>query len=90
MVAEVELDTAVVVIVNVALVLPAGTTTLAGTLAAFELSLSDTIAPLLGATLVSVTVPWEEDPPRTLVGVKVSVLKTGGPTVSAAVFATAP
>ncbi len=88
MVTDVELDTAVVVIVNVALVLPAGTVTLAGTLTAFELSLSDTTAPPLGAGPLIVTVPWEEDPPGTLAGLKVSVLNDGGATVSVAFLVT--
>lgn len=43
--------------VNVALVLPAGTVTLAGTVAAGESSLSDTTAPPLGAGPLKVTVP---------------------------------
>ncbi len=90
MVTDVELATELVAIVNVALVLPAGTVTVAGTLAAFELSLNDTTAPPLGAALVSVTVPWRGDPPRTLVGFKLSVLNAGGPTISAAVFVTPP
>ncbi len=84
------LFTAVVDIVNVALVLPAGIVTLTGTLAAFELLLNDTTAPPLGAAPVNVTVPWEEDPPTTLVGLKVSVLNAGGFTVSDAVFVTPP
>ena len=46
-----------VVIVNAAEVLPLGTITLAGTLAAVELSLSDTIIPPLGAGPLNVTVP---------------------------------
>ncbi len=87
MVAVVELATAVVVIVNVALELPAGTVTLAGTLAAVGVLLfSDTAAPPLGAAPVSVTVPWDEDLPRTLVGLKVNVLNAGGMTVSEAVL----
>ncbi len=89
-VTDVELVTAKVVTVNVALVLPAGTMTLAGTLAAFELSLSDTVRPLLGAGPFIVTVPWDVLPPTTLVGLKVKLLNTGGLTVSEAVLATPP
>ncbi len=89
-VTNVDPATEYVVIVNVALVLPAGTVTLTGTLAAFELSLSDMTAPLLGAKPVSVTVPWDEDPPRTLVGFKISVLNAGGPTISAAALVIPP
>ncbi len=90
MVTDVELDTEVVVIVKVALVLPAETVTLDGTLAKVELSLSDTTAPPVGAAPVSVTVPWVEDPPRTLVGFRISVLNAGATTVIAAVFVTPP
>ena len=43
--------------VNVVLVLPAGTVTLAGTLAAVELSLSETTIPPLGAAPLNVIVP---------------------------------
>jgi hypothetical protein len=68
MVTDVELATGEVVIVNVALVLPPGTVTLAGSLAADELSLSDTTAPPPGAGPLKVTVPWEVLPPTTLVG----------------------
>jgi hypothetical protein len=57
MVADVEVDTAVVETVNVALVLPAATVTDAGTLAAALLLDRDTVAPPLGAALPSVTVP---------------------------------
>jgi hypothetical protein len=57
MVADVEVDTAVVEIVNVALVLPAATVTDAGTLAAVLLLVSDTVAPPVGAALLNVTVP---------------------------------
>src|SRR5439155_11680488 len=61
--------TAVVAIVNVALVAPAGTVTLAGTVAAPVLLLAiDTVAPPLGAALFNVAVPVEPLPPTTLVG----------------------
>jgi hypothetical protein len=58
MVVDAEVDTAVVEIVNVALVLPAATVTEAGAVAA-DVSLLDNeiIAPPVGAALPSVTVP---------------------------------
>jgi hypothetical protein len=73
--------------VKVALVLPAGTWTDAGTLAIDEwLLLRVTARPPLGAAPVKVTVPWEMIPPNTVVGVMVNELKTGGVTVSVAIF----
>jgi hypothetical protein len=60
--------TEVVAIVKVALVAPPGTVTLAGVVAAGELSESDIAAPPLGAAAVSVTVPVEELPPVTVEG----------------------
>jgi len=61
--------TALVLTVNDALVAPAATVTLAGTLAAAVLLLeSATCAPPVGASPLSVTVPVEEFPPVTLVG----------------------
>src|SRR2546427_8439654 len=69
MVAEVDAATALVVIVNGALVAPAGTVTLPGTLAAAVLSLdSVTCAPPVGAGPSSVAVPVELLPPVTVVG----------------------
>ena len=66
--------------VNVALVLPAGTVTLAGTLAAAALLLeSITCAPPAGAGPLRVTVPVEDPdgPPTTLVGFNVSEVTVG-------------
>ncbi len=68
MLAEVEVVTEVVVIVKFALVAPADTVTLAGVAAALELSERVTIAPPLGAAALNVTVPVEEFPPVTVVG----------------------
>lgn len=63
------LDTLLVLTVNVALVLPAATVTLAGTVATDVFGLvSDTTAPPDGALALSATVPVELFPPLTLVG----------------------
>src|SRR5258707_12288261 len=64
----VDAATAQVLTKNVALVAPAGTATLEGTLAAPLLLASTTCAPPAGAGPLSVTVPVEEFPPVTLVG----------------------
>ena len=71
--AEVDTTTIDVFTVKVALVLPAGTVTLEGTLAAPLLLESITCAPPAGAGPLSVTVPVEDcTPPTTLVGLNVS------------------
>jgi hypothetical protein len=72
-VTAVEVVTLLVVTVKVLLVAPAGTVTLAGTDAALELSESETTAPPLGAAALNVTVPVEELPPLTLVGLTVTL-----------------
>src|SRR2546425_10918234 len=73
MVAEVGALTALVVTVNGALVAPAGTVTLAGTVAAAVLLLdSVTCAPPAGAGPSSVAVPVELLPPVTVVGLSAS------------------
>jgi hypothetical protein len=89
--------TALVVTVNVWLVAPAATVTLAGTRAAAVLLLeSATIAPPAGAAALSVTVPVEDcTPPTTLVGFSVSDERVGaggaaGVTVSEADLVTPP
>ena len=89
--AEVEAVTEVVVTVKFALVAPAATVTLAGTLATAVLLLeSDTTAPPLGAAALKVTVPVDALPPVTLLGLRLkaeSVDPVGGgdgPTVIAA------
>src|SRR5712671_1881834 len=65
----VDAATALVLTVKDALVAPAATVTLEGTLAAVVLLLeSVTCAPPVGAGPLSVTVPVEEFPPVTLVG----------------------
>ncbi len=87
MVTEVDVDTAVVVTVKLALVAPAGTVTLAGTLATDGLLLeTETTAPPLGAGAFRVTVPMEELPPVTLDGLSASeaTVRSGAVTVSVA------
>ena len=76
MVATAWILTAVVVAVKVALVAPAGTVTLVGTLTAVLLSCRLTTAPPEGATEDRVTVPVEEFPPVTLVGLRLTELTT--------------
>ena len=88
-----EPDTGFVVIVNVALLAPAATVTLDGTVAANVLSLlSDTSAPPTGAGPLSVTVPVEGLPPTTLDGFTPSELNTAatGVTVRGAVLVIPP
>src|SRR2546422_11105360 len=68
MVATDDAVTDVVEIVKAALVAPAATVTLAGTVAAALLLESVTPNPPAGAAAVSVTVPCAETPPVTLVG----------------------
>src|SRR5213078_840386 len=88
MVTGVDAATALVLIVKVAVVLPAGTVTLEGTLAAALLLESVTCAPPAGAGPLSVTVPVDDcTPPTTLVGFNLSeetVGRGGGITVSEA------
>ena len=94
MVTGVEAVTARVVTVKVAPVAPAGTVTLAGTVATAGLLLvSETTAPPVRAGALSVTLPVERDPPLTLVGFSVSEVRVGpgggcGVTVSEAVLVT--
>ena len=85
--------TDVVVTVNVALVAPAGTVTLAGTEVEAELSESDTDAPPAGAAALNATVPVEELPPTTELGLSetddsVGPLVPDGFSVSVALFVT--
>jgi len=92
MVTGVDVVTALVLTVNVALLAPAATVTLAGTVAVDVLLLvSVTAAPPVGAGPLSVTVPVEGDPPVTLAGLSAiaeSVAVPGGATVSEAVWVT--
>ena len=83
MLTDVEVVTLLVLTVNVALLAPAVTVTLAGTAAAVVLSLDrETAAPPLGAGPLRLTVPVDGDPPVTLVAfsaIKESVGEPGGP-----------
>ena len=83
----VEVVTVFVVTVKVALVLPAATVTLAGTVAAPVLLLDRvTTAPAVGAGPESVTVPVDGEGPLTVVGLSVRELAVGAVTVKAAVW----
>src|SRR2546425_13319811 len=78
MVSGVEAPRGLVLTVKVAVVPPAGTVTLAGTVAAPVLLLdSETTAPPLGAAALSVTVPVEALPPVTVDGLRVSEERVG-------------
>lgn len=93
MVTTVEVLTGFVFTVNVALVAPAATDALAGTVATVVLPLESwTTAPPAEAALVRVAVPCEVPPPITLVGFKLSEDKTsgGGLTVNEAVGVVPP
>jgi hypothetical protein len=70
--------TALVLAVKAALVAPAGTVTLPGTLAAAELLDNATSDPPTGAALVNVTVACEAAPPVTLVGFSTNALRLAG------------
>ena len=94
MFADVVINTSPVFTENVALLAPAGTVTLEGTLAAELLLVSATRAPPAGAGALSVTVPVEDcSPPTTLAGFKLSDATVGsgnGFTVSVAVLVVPP
>jgi hypothetical protein len=89
-VTETALNTDFVEAVNVAVVFPAATVTDAGTVAEVSLLARETLAPPEGAALVSVTVPLEDVPPVTLVGLSVTdesvAAALAGVIVSAAVL----
>src|SRR5881296_903265 len=77
MIAGVEAVTELVVTVKVALMAPAGTMILTGTVAAVELHESETDPPPVGAGALKVTVPVDVAPPTTLVGLNDTVERTG-------------
>ena len=76
-VAVVSAVTALVVTVKLALMAPAGTVTLAGTVTAGESSESVTTNPPVGAMEFKFTVPCRELPPCTLVGFTLTVESDG-------------
>jgi hypothetical protein len=83
----VDFDTPLVETVKVAVLAPAATRTLAGTVAAAVLLLERaTVTPPVGAAPVSVTVPVDVPLPVTRVGFRVRVDNVGGFTVRLAVF----
>lgn len=91
MVALDDAATPLVVTLNVAAVAPAGTTTLAGTVAmALLLLVRVTVRPALGAGPFRVTVPTDAAPPWTVLGFKVRALAAGAETLSVADFVTPP
>jgi hypothetical protein len=79
----------VVVTENVAEVAPPATRTVAGTVAGEPL-LSAMSIPVEGAGPLRVTVPVEEEPPTTAVGLNVSPVMTGALIATSAVFETVP
>ena len=85
--AVVVLATGMLVTVNVAVFALAATVTLAGTVAtAVLLLVSATTRPPDGAEAFSVTVPVDEVPPVTVLGLKLTELGTGASTVNVALF----
>ena len=89
MVAVAEEVTAVVVRLKVAVVLPAATVTVAGTVAEVLLLDKVTEIPPVGAAALKVTVPVDELPPVTVVGLSETDNKAAvGEMVSAAVLLT--
>jgi len=89
MVAVVDVVTAVVLMVNVAVEPPAATVTEAFTVAEAELDRETTMPPV-GAAALKVTVPVEDVPPVTLVGFRDTPdnAMAGGVTVSETVLVT--
>jgi hypothetical protein len=90
MVATLSPVTPAVVATKVADVAPAATVTLAGTLAAPSSLDSPMAAPPAGAAELSVTVPEDDVPPPTVVGLRETLKRTGELIVRATVFVTAP
>lgn len=78
--------TGLVVIVKVAVLAFAGTVTLVGTCATAALLDKVTTVPLAGAGPVNVTVPVEEVPPMTALGLRLTELRVAALTVNVAVL----
>lgn len=79
-----------VLTVKVANLSPGLTFTVAGTVAKCRSLESFTDIPLAGAGPLSATVPVEEAPPLTVVGLRLKAMRVGGVTVSVVVFVTDP
>ena len=90
MVDVVELVRNFVAIVNVAVLAPAETVTLPGTVAAAVLLLARAMLISTAARALRVTVPVEATPPITVVGLSDRVDSAGGFTVRVAVLVTVP
>jgi len=84
------LVTVVVATVNVAVLLPAEMFTVAGTVADVELDDSEITAPPTPIGPLRVTVPVEEFPPTTDVGLSVTLVRVGALMVNVAVFVVLP
>jgi hypothetical protein len=83
------LGTVLVVTVKVAVVAPAGTVTLDGTVAARVLLLESlTVVPFVGAAPLRVTVPVDGLPPTTVDGPKLNEVKLGGVMANVVVLVT--
>lgn len=80
--AVVFVETAEVVIVNVPVVAPPATVTLAGVTALVELELKAIVRPPVGAAVFSDTVPVDELPPTTELGLRLKPVNAGGLIVS--------
>jgi hypothetical protein len=81
-------ETGTVVIVKVAVVAPTSTVTEGGAVAQLMLDDSDTTVPPIGAGPLIVTVPVEETPPWTEVGLTLTLTKVGAVTAKVPVWVT--
>jgi hypothetical protein len=90
MVDVVDLVRKFVAMVNVAVLAPAGTVTLPGTVAAAVLLLARAMVVSTAVCALRVIVPVEASPPTTVVGLSDKVDSAGGFTVRVAVLVTVP